>query len=126
MRTGFTACQQFQHQGRVFKADYAAFQPPVNGFAQGAVNTTVAQQLTLPVFKHIIRTRQHPVRRALKDMQMSNIGRYGRNNLCGTGTAADNRDPFTFIVVIVIPVIGVESFSLKAVAAFKLRNHRGT
>ena len=114
----------FEHSPRVLEPDDAGLEGPVDAGANRPSNRFHTQQLSLERREFTIVARHHPVRGALKDVQMLHIGLDRGDHLCGAGTAADDRHPLTGVVVFGVPVIGVKLFAAKRVSPRKRRNHR--
>ena len=66
------------------------------------------------------------MRSTLKNVQFFHVFGDFRNNLGSTRTTTNNGDFFVFVVVAVVPVVGVERLTFKIIFTLKVRNNRCT
>jgi hypothetical protein len=77
-----------------------------------------------PPRAHVVLVWHHPVGRALKDAQPGDPAGDLGDELHGAGPVADDRDPFSAQLVVVIPACGVEAVPGEALQAGQRRNRR--
>ncbi|MCY1413537.1 hypothetical protein D9M71_289700 [compost metagenome] len=79
---------------RILEGNHPGFELPVDPPAQQFVGRLEPQQPALETAKAAVGPGQHPVGRALEDMQVPDIRGNGRNHLGRTGAAADDGHAF--------------------------------
>ena len=80
----------------------------------------------LPIGEGAVAARDHPVGAALMDEDLRRLLRDLRDELDGAGRAADDADPFSREVVVVVPARRVEALALEAIESRDVRYVRPT
>ncbi|MNQ45450.1 hypothetical protein D3C85_592330 [compost metagenome] len=117
---------QLHHPGRQGEADDAAFEDGVDGAAPEFLQDREALEArTLALADGAVGLGHDPGGGALVEVELGDLLLDLRDELDAGGTGADHRHALAGEVVVVVPLLGVETRSLEVLQAVQCRDRRG-